>query len=63
MSVQMAIESKTKDLGDSFIVRRALPTVQKRMVGPFVEQAKQDGLTEKFGRVSGETEFIPLPAN
>ncbi len=27
---------RTRDLGDNFEVRRALPTTQKRMVGPFV---------------------------
>jgi len=27
---------KPRDLGDNFMVRRALPAVQKRMVGPFV---------------------------
>jgi redox-sensitive bicupin YhaK (pirin superfamily) len=30
------IQSKPKDLGDNFFVRRALPTMQKKMVGPYV---------------------------
>src|SRR5215468_12012156 len=30
------IEPKPRDLGDNFMVRRALPAVEKRMVGPFI---------------------------
>jgi redox-sensitive bicupin YhaK (pirin superfamily) len=30
------IMPKPRDLGDNFIVRRALPAIEKRMVGPFV---------------------------
>lgn len=30
------IQPKKKDIGDGFIVRRALPDIDKRMVGPFV---------------------------
>jgi redox-sensitive bicupin YhaK (pirin superfamily) len=30
------IEPKAKDLGDNFFVRRALPAIEKRMVGPFI---------------------------
>lgn len=36
MAVAIIIDGKQKDLGDGFIVRRALPVVQKRTVGPFV---------------------------
>ncbi len=36
MSIELVIDGKQKDLGDGFVVRRALPVVQKRMVGPFV---------------------------
>ena len=38
--VQPALETvivpRTRDLGDGFEVRRALPSAQRRMVGPFV---------------------------
>lgn len=34
-TAQIIIDSKSKDLG-GFIVRRALPSIHKRMVGPFV---------------------------
>jgi len=30
------IEPKPRDLGDNFMVRRALPAIEKRMVGPFI---------------------------
>jgi redox-sensitive bicupin YhaK (pirin superfamily) len=33
--IEFVIDSKAKDLGD-FLVRRALPSVKKRMVGPFI---------------------------
>lgn len=36
MEIETRIQAKQKDLGDDFIVRRALPTVQRRTVGPFV---------------------------
>jgi hypothetical protein len=32
----LVISPKPRDLGDNFMVRRALPAVEKRMVGPFV---------------------------
>lgn len=32
----MIIDPRTSDLGDGFIVRRALPYAKKRMVGPFI---------------------------
>lgn len=35
-SVDLVVEPSTKDLGDGFRVRRALPSVGRRMVGPFV---------------------------
>jgi len=35
-SVMVTIEPKPRDLGDNFMVRRALPAVEKRMVGPFI---------------------------
>ncbi|MEL6185270.1 MAG: pirin family protein, partial [Myxococcota bacterium] len=34
-AVNLVVRSKAKDIGD-FEVRRALPTVQRRSVGPFV---------------------------
>lgn len=34
--IEMVILPPTRDLGDGFKVRRALPTAQRRMVGPFV---------------------------
>ena len=34
--VDMVIVPPTKDLGDGFTVRRALPSPQRRMVGPFI---------------------------
>lgn len=35
-SVLLKIEPKPRDLGGGFSVRRALPAIEKRMVGPFV---------------------------
>lgn len=35
-AVDTVVVPPTKDLGDDFKVRRALPSVQRRMVGPFV---------------------------
>jgi len=34
--VTITIEPKPRDLGDNFMVRRALPSIEKRMVGPFI---------------------------
>lgn len=34
--IQIILRPKQKDLGDGFTVRRTLPDVRKRMVGPFV---------------------------
>ncbi len=34
--IELEIISKTKDLGDNFVVRRALPSIKKPMVGPFI---------------------------
>jgi redox-sensitive bicupin YhaK (pirin superfamily) len=34
--VMLTIEPKPRDLGDNFMVRRALPAIEKRMVGPFI---------------------------
>ncbi|MGE0740108.1 MAG: pirin family protein [Hyphomonadaceae bacterium] len=34
--VMITIEPKPRDLGDGFFVRRALPALEKRMVGPFI---------------------------
>ena len=36
MSVSLVIPPRERDLGDGMKVRRALPYVQKRMVGPFI---------------------------
>jgi redox-sensitive bicupin YhaK (pirin superfamily) len=35
-ALEVVVVPRTHDLGDQFIVRRALPSQQKRMVGPFV---------------------------
>ncbi|MGD9980006.1 MAG: pirin family protein [Hyphomonadaceae bacterium] len=35
-AIQFTIEPKPRDLGDNFLVRRALPAIEKRMVGPFI---------------------------
>jgi redox-sensitive bicupin YhaK (pirin superfamily) len=35
-NVEHIIEPKPRDLGDNFMVRRALPAVEQRMVGPFI---------------------------
>ncbi|WP_240359788.1 pirin family protein [Pyxidicoccus trucidator] len=35
-SVETIIVPRTRDLGDGFEVRRALPSVRRRMVGPFI---------------------------
>src|ERR1700712_2325787 len=35
-SVDLVILPPTRDLGDGFTVRRALPSAQRRMVGPFI---------------------------
>lgn len=35
-NVEMVIEPRKSDLGDNFIVRRLLPYMKKRMVGPFI---------------------------
>lgn len=35
-NVEMIILPPVRDLGDGFTVRRALPTAQRRMVGPFI---------------------------
>lgn len=35
-ALETIVVPRTRDLGDNFEVRRALPTTQKRMVGPFV---------------------------
>lgn len=32
----ITLEPKPRDLGDNFLVRRALPAIEKRMVGPFI---------------------------
>jgi redox-sensitive bicupin YhaK (pirin superfamily) len=34
--VDIVVDPSTKDLGDGFRVRRALPSIKRRMVGPFV---------------------------
>lgn len=36
VALDTVVVPRTRDLGDGFEVRRALPSVQKRMVGPFV---------------------------
>ncbi len=35
-SLDLDIEARTRDLGDGFTVRRLLPSVARRMVGPFI---------------------------
>ena len=34
--LEVVIVPRTRDLGDGFEVRRALPASERRMVGPFV---------------------------
>jgi redox-sensitive bicupin YhaK (pirin superfamily) len=72
-AVAMRISPSVRDLG-GFQVRRVLPALQRRMLGPFVswdfvssnmerlEQAKADWTAGRFAPVPGETEFNPLPA-
>jgi len=35
-AVMITLEPKPRNLGDNFMVRRALPAIEKRMVGPFI---------------------------
>lgn len=35
-AVMLTLAPKPRDLGDNFMVRRALPAIEKRMVGPFI---------------------------
>jgi redox-sensitive bicupin YhaK (pirin superfamily) len=35
-NLEVVVVARTRDLGDNFEVRRALPSTQRRMVGPFV---------------------------
>ena len=35
-ALEVVVMPSSHDLGDNFVVRRALPSRQKRMVGPFV---------------------------
>src|SRR5690349_3454686 len=35
-NLETMIIPRTRDLGDGFIVRRALPAAQRQMVGPFI---------------------------
>jgi redox-sensitive bicupin YhaK (pirin superfamily) len=35
-SIETVVVPRTSDLGDGFTVMRALPSAQRRMVGPFV---------------------------
>lgn len=50
MSREYKIKSKEKDLGDNFIVRRSLPSIDKRMVGPFVFWDHMGPVTLKPGK-------------
>jgi redox-sensitive bicupin YhaK (pirin superfamily) len=34
--IDLLIQSKLSKIADNFTVRRALPTIQRRMVGPFI---------------------------
>jgi len=34
--IEVILQSKIKNLGDGFNVRRALPSIERRMVGPFI---------------------------
>ena len=49
-SVDVVIVPPTRDLGDNFEVRRALPSVQRRMVGPFVFLDQMGPVTFAPGR-------------
>ena len=35
-SIELVIEARERDLGDGFVVRRLLPSPQRRLVGPFI---------------------------
>ena len=50
MSREYKIQSKEKDLGDNFIVRRSLPSIEKKMVGPFVFWDHMGPVTLKPGK-------------
>ena len=35
-NIELVIHAGATDLGDNFVVRRAMPKKEKRMVGPFI---------------------------
>ena len=35
-TVELSIDAHSKNLGDGFVVRRVLPSLARRMVGPFI---------------------------
>lgn len=35
-SIELVIDARARDLGDGFVVRRLLPSPQRRLVGPFI---------------------------
>lgn len=48
--VQIVVVPRTSDLGDGFQVRRALPSAQRRMVGPFVFLDQMGPVSFEAGR-------------
>ena len=49
-ALESVIMPRTRDLGDGFEVRRALPSAQRRMVGPFVFFDQMGPVTLRTGR-------------
>ena len=48
--VDLVVEPSVKDLGDGFRVRRALPSISRRMVGPFVFLDEMGPVTVPAGK-------------
>src|SRR2546428_12137292 len=50
--IETVILPRTRDLGDGFEVRRALPSMRRRMVGPFIflDQMGPAGFRPRHGR-------------
>ena len=49
-ALDSVIAPRTRDLGDGFEVRRALPSTQRRTVGPFVFFDQMGPVTLQAGR-------------
>jgi len=48
--IEAVVVPRTRDLGDGFNVRRALPAAERRMVGPFVFFDQMGPVTLPAGR-------------